>query len=81
MEQTAVFPGLAVQLVRVGEESGRLDAMLLKVADIFEVEVRRSVQRLLSLLVPLITIALGLIVAAVIGSMLAAILSSYDLPL
>jgi general secretion pathway protein F len=53
--------------------------MLLKVADIYDQETRRSVDRLLALLVPAITIGMGAIVALVIGSILTAILSVYDL--
>jgi len=77
--QTRVFPSLAVHLVRVGEESGRQEEMLFKIADIFEAETRRNVDRVLDLLGPALTIGLGLIVAAVIGSILTAVLSVYDL--
>jgi general secretion pathway protein F len=79
LAQTKVFPPLAVHLVRVGEETGRADDMLFKVADIFEGETRRSIDRMLALLGPALTIGLGLIVAAVIGSILTAVLSVYDL--
>jgi general secretion pathway protein F len=78
--ETGVFPGLALQLIRVGEETGQLDVMLLRIAEIYDDEVQRTIQRLLSLLVPLVTLALGVLIAAIIGSMMAAILSSYDLP-
>ena len=43
-------------------------------------EVQRTIERMLSLLVPLVTLVLGVLIAAIIGSMMAAILSSYDLP-
>jgi general secretion pathway protein F len=76
-----VFPRLAVQLTKVGEESGQLDQMLLRAADIYDEEVKRAVQRMTALLVPAVTIGLGLIVAGTIGSMLSAILSTYDLSL
>ena len=78
--ETGVFPRLAVQLIQVGEESGQLEAMLLRVADIYDEEVKRGLQRIISLLVPVVTIFLGVLVAAIIGSMLTAILSTYDLP-
>jgi general secretion pathway protein F len=68
-------------MVRVGEETARLDELLLKVAEIYERETRRAIDRLLALLVPAITIGLGLVVAVVIGSILTAILSVYDLAL
>ena len=80
LAEAGVFPTLAVQLIQVGEESGKLEEMLLRVAAIYDEEVRRTVERLLGLLVPLVTIALGVLIALIIGSMLAAILSAYDLP-
>jgi general secretion pathway protein F len=78
LQHTRVFPPLAVHLVRVGEETGRQDEMLFKIADIFEADTRRSIDRILALLTPGLTIVLGLIVAGVIGTILTAILSVYD---
>ena len=71
-----VFPRLAVQMIQVGEESGELDSLLLKVADTFEVETRNTLDRLLTLLVPALTIFMAAIVAAIILSVL---LPIYDL--
>ena len=79
LSRNALIPVLAVQLVRVGEETARLEEMLLKVAEIFEQDVARGVARLLALLVPGMTILLGIIVALVIGSILTAVLSIYEL--
>jgi general secretion pathway protein F len=79
LTQSKFVPALAIQLIRVGEETARLEEMLIKVADIFEQDVGRSVERLLALLVPGITILLGILVALVIGSILTAVLSVYDL--
>jgi len=81
MAQLAMFPTLAVQLIQVGEESGALEDMLLRVADTYDGEVERSLKRMLTLLVPLITIALGIVIAIIIGAMVSAILSSYELPI
>ena len=80
LRETGVFPGLARQLIRVGEETGQLDQMLLRIAVIYDDEIKRTIERMLSLLVPLVTLVLGVLIAAIIGSMTAAILSSYDLP-
>lgn len=80
LAEAGIFPVLAVQLIQVGEESGKLEEMLLRVAAIYDEEVRRTVDRLLALLVPAVTIVLGLVIAVIIGSMLAAILSAYELP-
>jgi len=77
---SGIFPRLAVQLIHVGEEGGQLEDMLLRVASIYDEETRQTLQRMLALLVPMITVLLGLVVAVVISSMLTAILSAYDLP-
>jgi general secretion pathway protein F len=74
-----VLPQLALQMLRVGEESGTLDTMLMKVADIFDRETRSSVQRLLTLLEPVLIIGLGMIVAGIIISILMAILGANEL--
>jgi len=76
---SGVVPVLALRLVRVGEETARLDDMLLKIADIYDQEGRRTIDRLLAMMVPAMTIALGVIVALVIGSILTAVLSVYEL--
>jgi general secretion pathway protein F len=75
----AVLPELALQMIRVGEESGTLDAMLAKVADIFDRETRLSVQRMLTLLEPALIIGLGIVVAGIIISILMAILGANEL--
>jgi general secretion pathway protein F len=81
LARTGRFPLLAVRLIAVGERSGHLEAMLLKIADIYDGEVRSTVERLMSLLVPALTLGLGLVIAAIIGAVLMAILSAYELPL
>jgi general secretion pathway protein F len=79
LRKTELFPTLAVQLTRVGEETGRLDEMLMKAAEIYDGEVQRSIDRLLALLVPAITVGLGVLVAGIIASLLVAILSVNEL--
>jgi general secretion pathway protein F len=74
-----IFPAAALDLMRIGEESGRLDEMLLRQANLDAQRIKRSIDRLLALLVPVLTIVLGLIVAGLIASMLSAILSVNDL--
>ncbi|AGA88922.1 type II secretory pathway, component PulF [Thioflavicoccus mobilis 8321] len=73
------LPQLALQMIRVGEESGSLDGMLGKVAQVYDQETRASVQRLLTLLEPLLIIGLGVIVAGIIVSILMAILGANEL--
>ena len=70
------FPRLALQMVQVGEESGALDAMLLKTADTFEQETGQALDRMLAALVPAVTMLLALVVMAVI---LAVLVPVYDL--
>ena len=66
--------------VRRPAETGRLEPMLLRVAEIYDEEVKRTIGRILSILLPLILVVLGVIIAVIIGSLLSAILSAYDLP-
>ncbi len=79
LRQTGVFPPLALDMIRVGEETGALQDMLLKQAELYEREVRHAVDRLLALMVPLMTVVMGMIVAGLIASILLAILSINDL--
>jgi general secretion pathway protein F len=81
LRQTGVFPTLALDFVRVGEETGALPEMLLRQAELYEREIRYSIERLLALLVPLLTILMGALVAGLIASILTAILSINDLAL
>ena len=73
------LPDLALQMIRVGEESGSLDAMLAKVANIYDREARTSVQSMLTMLEPILIIGLGVIVAGIIMSILMAILGANEL--
>jgi general secretion pathway protein F len=78
--ESGVVPRMASQLVLVGEESGQLETMLVRVAETYDEQVRRTVERSVSLLVPAVTIGLGLMVAGIVGSLLSGIMSMYDLP-
>ncbi|HSP56793.1 MAG TPA: type II secretion system F family protein, partial [Halomonas sp.] len=69
MRLTERFPALAVQMVRIGEEAGSLDAMLNRVADYYEEEVDNKVDALTSLLEPLIIVVLGVLVGGLVVSM------------
>lgn len=74
-----VFPAHAVQLARVGEETGRLEDLLLEAATILETESNLRLERLLALLVPLLTISMGGLIAGLIGSVLIGLLSVNEL--
>jgi general secretion pathway protein F len=79
LDRAAVFPKAAVQLARVGEETGRLQELLVEAADTLDREAGGTLDRLLSVLVPAITIGMGALVAALIASVLVGILSVNDL--
>ncbi len=81
MTDAGVFPPLALHLARVGEETGRLEDMLLKLGETLEADVRRTVKRLTSLLEPSIILAVGLVVGFIVVAMLMAIFSITEIPL
>jgi general secretion pathway protein F len=81
MQEHTAFPALAIHMVRVGEETGRLEEMLLKVADAFETDVRSELKRVLGLLEPAIILGMGVLVAFIVVAMLLAIFSINEVPL
>ena len=81
LAEARLFPDLAVQMIRVGEETGRLEDMLLKTAEVYDKEVTVTIKRLLALLEPVLILALGLVIAGIIFSVLLAVLSVNELAL
>jgi type II secretion system protein F len=81
LEETQVFPPLAIHMIGVGEETGRLDEMLNKLADSYEENVQTTVKRFVSLLEPLIILFMGAIVGFIVISMLLAIFSINEFPM
>ncbi len=79
LEQTGLFPQTALHLIKVGEETARLGDMLARLAGILEQDVERLIQRALAILVPVVTIGLGVLIAGIIASILVAVLSLNDL--
>ena len=79
LQESGNFPKLAVQMIRVGEETGQLQEMLLQVADTYDGEVQTAVKRMLTLLEPALILGLGVIIAGIIMSILVAILSLNEL--
>ncbi|MGH8041680.1 MAG: type II secretion system inner membrane protein GspF [Rudaea sp.] len=75
LAQSKRFPKLALQMIAVGEESGALDDMLLKVADTFDVEAKNTVDRLLAALVPAVTVIMTGVVAVIMMAILLPILN------
>jgi type II secretion system protein F len=77
---TGAFPSLAIQMITVGEETGRLEQMLLRIADNYEKLLKNYVKRLISFLEPAMILVMGLVVALIVISMLSAIFSMNDIP-
>ncbi len=75
LAECGLFPSLAIHLIRVGEEGGQLEAMLEQLASIYDREVQEATKRLMALLVPLLTVGLGVVIAIIIISVLGAFLS------
>jgi general secretion pathway protein F len=78
VRRAAVFPALAGHLLSVGEETGQLDKMFARMADIYETDTRAAIKRFTSLFEPLVILVMGLMVGALILSMLLAITSIND---
>ena len=79
MEATQVFELLAINLIRVGEETGRIGPMMNELADVLDREVETGIKRALTLLEPILILVLGALIAAIIVSILLGILSINDL--
>lgn len=81
MKQSGVFPPLAMHLIEVGEESGKLDGMLIQVGEVYDVEVRNSIKNLIAFFEPALILLMGIIIGTIVVSMLMAIFSINDIPL
>ncbi len=69
LQKEKVFPAMAIQMISIGEETGELDGMLMKVADFYEDEVEQTVKALTSVLEPLMIVVLGGMVGVILLSM------------
>ena len=81
MMETGRFPMLAVHMILVGEETGRLDEMLMQVAETYDREVEVAIRKVLALLQPVMIVVMALVIGFIIIAILSAMLSVYDLPL
>jgi len=75
-----VFPPLALSMIKVGEETGQLDEMLMKIASTYEKSLNTSIKRFVSLLEPAMILGMGLVIGFIVVSMLMAIFSITELP-
>jgi general secretion pathway protein F len=78
LRRAGQFPPLAAHLLSVGEETGRLDQMFVRMADIYDADTRSAIRRFTSLFEPLVILVMGLIVGVLILSLLLAIVSMND---
>jgi general secretion pathway protein F len=76
-----VFPPLAIHLIQVGEETGRLDTMLLELSKVYDKDVRSAIKNLIALFEPVMILLMGLVVGVIVVSMLLAIVSINEIPL
>ncbi len=69
LQKDRVFPAMAIQMISIGEETGELDAMLMKVADFYEDEVEQAVKAMTSILEPVMIVVLGGMVGTILLAM------------
>jgi general secretion pathway protein F len=81
MMETGRFPMLAVHMIQVGEETGRLDDMLMQVAETYDHEVEVAIRKALALLQPAMIVVMAVVIGLIIAAILAAMLSVYDIPI
>ena len=80
LAKAKVFPPLALSMIKVGEETGQLDDMLLKVATTYEKSLRMAIKRFVGLLEPAMILGMALVIGFIVISMLMAIFSITELP-
>jgi len=78
LRKAAVFPPLAAHLLTVGEETGHLDSMFNKMADIYETDTKASIKRFTTIFEPVVILVMGIVIGTLILSMLLAITSIND---
>jgi general secretion pathway protein F len=79
LTKSELFSKLSLRLITAGEQTGQLETMLLRVATVYEAQLQRQIDRLSSLLVPALTLAIGLVVGGLVLSVMSAIVSVNEL--
>jgi general secretion pathway protein F len=80
LQSQGIFPPLAVHMMTVGEETGKLDEMLMRVAETYEASLQTALKRFISLLEPMLILFMGLVIGFIVISMLLAIFSINEIP-
>ncbi|AFZ00834.1 type II secretion system F family protein [Calothrix sp. PCC 6303] len=78
LQKEKVFPPMALQMISIGEETGEIDAMLMKIADFYEDEVEQAVKALTSILEPVMIVVLGGMVGTILLSMYLPLFKVFD---
>ncbi len=81
LQETSAFPALAIHMLAIGEETGKLDETLIRLSDKYDRDIGTAVKRLLSLLEPLIILVMAAIVGFVVISLMLAVFSLNDMPM
>lgn len=81
VREAKIFPSFALHLLAVGEETGKLDVMLLQIADAYDREVQTAVKRIIAFFEPAMILVMGIIIGTMVVSMLLAIFSINEVPL
>ena len=79
LDETGLYPKLAVQMILVGEESGRLEEMLNRVADVYDREVSMAIKRFLSVLEPALILTLAVLIGGIVFSILLGVMGMSEL--
>jgi general secretion pathway protein F len=80
LQNQGIFPPLAIHMMTVGEETGKLDEMLMRVAETYEANLQTALKRFISLLEPMLILFMGLVIGFIVVSMLLAIFSINEIP-
>jgi general secretion pathway protein F len=79
LAETGLYPRLAVQMILVGEESGRLEEMLNRVAEIYDREVAMAIKRFLAVLEPVLILSLAVLILSIVLSILMGVMGMSEL--
>jgi general secretion pathway protein F len=79
LAETGLYPRLATQMILVGEESGRLEEMLTRVAEVYDREVQVSIKRFLAVLEPVLILSLAVMIGGIVFSILLGVMGMSEL--
>ena len=79
LADTGLYPRLASQMILVGEESGRLEEMLARVAEVYDREVQTAIKRFLSVLEPVLILSLAVLIGGIVFSILMGVMGMSEL--